>query len=197
MKISYQLKIIVLFILAGALISSPWIIRYFENKSRQSIINGTAQAAAENTETSKLLSDPSVIKGMPAHISVPAVDVSVDIEPGYYDTVKKTWTLSNTKASFAMNTVQPNNLAGNSLIYGHDLNNVFANLLKAKEGDKAILTTTNGHTFTYELINIKVTSPSDVSLFNYQGSPIITLQTCSGFLSEKRHLLTFKLTEVK
>ncbi len=69
--------------------------------------------------------------------------------------------------------------AATTFIYGHNRWAVFYKLLKVQPGDEAIVSTANGHTFTYKMTGQKVTQPTDTSLFHYQGPPILTLQTCS------------------
>lgn len=132
---------------------------------------------------------------MPDHIYLPGVDISVDIEPGYYNKASQTWTLSSTRAEYATVTPQPNNGNGNTFIYGHNRWEVFYKLLKVQPGDEAIVTTTNNHKFVYKLASRRDTSPTDNSLFAYQGPPILTLQTCSGLWYQNRSLFVFNFVQ--
>jgi LPXTG-site transpeptidase (sortase) family protein len=191
MKLRFKLTIGVLFLLAGGLLDSQHFLNAFETKNAQPFIGTTHVSAAAITPTT-----PNLIIGTPSHISIPSQHISVDVDPGRYNASKQTWSLSETKAEFATVTTQPNNIAGNTFIYGHDIPAVFESLLKAHIGDQAVVTTSNGHTFTYTLANYHDTKPSDVSLFNYQGKPILTLQTCSGFWYQNRRLFVFNLSQV-
>jgi LPXTG-site transpeptidase (sortase) family protein len=193
MNLKYNLKIAALFLLAGGLLSSQQFIQHFENTYAQPFMGSSKVEAAPSRPN--ISNTPGAISGEPVHISIPSQNISIDIEPGYYNAVNKTWTLSTTKAEFAEITSQPNNVGGNTFIYGHNRASVFKSLLGAKTGDMAIVTTSNGHTFTYELVEQHDTDPSDVSLFNYQGKPILTLQTCSGLWYQNRHLFTFDLVK--
>jgi hypothetical protein len=60
-------------------------------------------------------------------------------------------------------------------------------------GAEAIVSTDIGSKFYYKLENIHTTDPSDVSLFTYTGTPILTVQTCTGLWHEQRQLYTFTL----
>jgi len=74
---------------------------------------------------------------------------------------------------------------------------VFSTLNRIKPGDEAIITTDNGHRFTYKFRAAYETNPSDDSLFHYQGSPILTVQTCSGLWYQNRQLFTFNFENVQ
>jgi LPXTG-site transpeptidase (sortase) family protein len=175
------------FILAGLLLSSPHFIRQWKSKSVKPAFNTSQEHAATR---------PATVSGTPTHIDIPSVDISVDIEPGYYNKQHQTWTLSTTKAEYATITPTANNGGGNTFVYGHNRWAVFYKLLKVQPGDTAIVTTANNHTFTYKMTGQKVTQPTDSSLFRYQGPPILTLQTCSGLWYQNRSLFIFNLEKV-
>lgn len=192
MNLKSNLIIGVLFILAGALLNSDTIIRYFKSVSASSSYHASAKVAQATAAAAK-----DVISGQPSHITLPRLNISVDIEPGYFNASTQSWTLSDTKAQFATMTSQPNTASGNTYIYGHNRSAVFSSLHKAVPGDEAIVTTTNGHAFTYKLVSSKDVLPTDVSLFDYKGKPILTLQTCSGIWDQYRGLFVFDLEGVK
>jgi LPXTG-site transpeptidase (sortase) family protein len=169
------------------LLASPVLVRHFHHPSYTPAFSTSDRHAPTKAAT---------VSGTPTHISIPSVDISVDIEPGYYDKTSKTWTLSTTKAEYATITPQANNGGGNTFIYGHNRWAVFYKLLKVQPGDEAIVSTANGHTFTYKMTGQKVTQPTDNSLFRYQGPPILTLQTCSGLWYQNRSLFVFSLEKV-
>lgn len=190
MKLRFLLTIGILWIAVGLFLGLPAILPSFTNASATSTRREPDISHAVVTET-------PLIKGMPVHIEVPSVKVSVDVAPGYYDKSTKTWTLSKDKAHFATITSEPNNKTGNTFIYGHNRWQVFTALLDTKIGDKAMVKTANGHTFTYTLRSISDVDPSDTSYLADHKSPILTVQTCSGFWYEHRHMLIFDLSEVQ
>lgn len=174
------------FILAGLLLSSPHLVQLWQQKNSQPVFADSISDSASKLKQ-------ATISGVPAHISIPNADISVDIEPGYYNKTAKTWTLSLTKAEYAMITPEANNGNGNTFIYGHNRWEVFYKLLKVQPGDEAIVTTANNHTFVYKMTGRRDTNPNDDSLFRYQGPPILTLQTCSGLWYQNRSLFVFNL----
>lgn len=130
--------------------------------------------------------------GIPVRVAVSDVGIDVPVQKGFYDPDKKTWTLSLDKAQFAMMSNTPNAVEGNTYIYGHARANVFAPLLKAKPGAVAVVNTENGQEYSYRLKTILVVKPEDSSMLQYHGSPILTLQTCSGSLFQNRSLYIFE-----
>lgn len=184
-ELRFYLVVGLFFVLAGLLLGSQHMIRYWQNKSTQTAFYQTAVAASKKP----------TLTGLPTHIDIPNVGISVDIEKGYYLKSSQTWTLSTTKAEYATVTPEPNNASGNTFIYGHNRWEVFYKLLNVRPGDEAIVTTDNHHEFIYKMVSQKVTKPSDTSLFRYQGPPILTLQTCSGFWYQNRSLFVFNLVQ--
>jgi LPXTG-site transpeptidase (sortase) family protein len=180
MKHSFFIKIALLFVLAGTLVSSQYLISHLKNNAQPLV--GAKVAAAANQEAADT---------QPTHVSIPAVGISVKIVPGYYRSASKDWSVSETEANFATPTTVPNSQSGLTYIYGHNRVKIFEDLPKVKEGDKAIVTTGNGHVFTYVAVSRLDTKSGDTSLMHYQGKPILVLQTCTGFLYQNRSQFTF------
>jgi len=177
------------FVLAGLLISSPHFIKQLQSNNGSQPVFATGIAHANGAKK-------ATISGEPSHITLPSIGISVDIEPGYYNKSSQTWTLSITKAQYATITPPANNGSGNTFIYGHNRRAVFSKLLNIKPGDKAVVTTSNNHTFVYKMAGRHDTDPHDDSLIQSHGPPILTLQTCSGLWYQNRSLFVFNLVKV-
>lgn len=142
---------------------------------------------------------PTVTKidGKPIKLNIPSLGMDLDIVPGEYNPATRTWNVSTTKVHYATMTPLPNNLEGNTFLYGHYRKNIFANLHTIKANETAIVTTDNGHVFYYQLSGVRTVDPTDThGVFDYQGAPILTIQTCTGLFYEKRQLFTFNLQRV-
>jgi len=149
--------------------------------------------------TSQLLANTKaavVIQGKPVRIVIPAVNIDVQIDNGIYYPKSKTWSLSLTKAEYALMTPEPNNQGGNTFIYGHNRREVFNRLPQLPVGQYVYVYTDNNHIFTYQYRSHYETNPNDNSLFSYKGAPILTLQTCTGLWYQNRDLMTFDLVKV-
>lgn len=133
----------------------------------------------------------------PVKLDIPSADISIKVAKGYYDAVAQKWTLSKDSAHYAVMTPPPNKTGGNTFIYGHNRSSVFSRLFNVGNGDFAYLTTENKQRYSYKLVRSYTTSPSDSGFLNYQGKPILTLQTCSGARFQNRSLYVFELIEVK
>ena len=136
------------------------------------------------------------ISGIPVRIVVPSLAIDIPIQPGEYDGATDSWTLGGYVAQFATMTVPANNQQGNTFIYGHNNRYVFGPLKHLQTGAEIIVVTSNGNQFTYIFESARTVIPEDVTLFNYQGPPILTVQTCTGAWHEKRQLYQFKFSGV-
>jgi hypothetical protein len=134
-----------------------------------------------------------VISGQPIAIAIPSLSMNLSVINGYYDSHSGTWTLTLDKAQFATPSVLPNNVSGNTLIYGHYRPEVFAYLHLIKPGSQAIITTANGYQFTYQYYGSYATQPTDTSVFAYRGPAMLTIQTCSGSFFQNRQMYQFAL----
>lgn len=138
-----------------------------------------------------------VINGTPDRIIVERLNVDLPIKSGAYDADTGEWTLSDDAAFFATITDLPNDYQGNTFIYGHDRDAVFAPLEGIRAGDKVRIKTTNGHTFVYAYASDAIVTPdvTDV-LYAEPKKPQLTLMTCDGLFSEVRRIMYFDLVEV-
>jgi LPXTG-site transpeptidase (sortase) family protein len=136
------------------------------------------------------------IEGQPVELLIPSLNMDLPIIPGYYDSQSKIWTLTLSEVQYATTTPEPNNVEGNTFLYGHYRKAVFARLHTIPSGAQAIIKTSNNHTFYYQLSNIRTTNPNDDSVFTYRGAPILTIQTCTGLFFQYRQFYTFTLQKV-
>lgn len=144
-----------------------------------------------------VVSSPSISTGKPTSLSIPSLNLNLAVADGIFNPKTGQWTLSNDKVHYALKTVQPNDKQGNTLIYGHYRPGVFATLKSIKPGSEVYVKTDNGLTFTYVYTDNRVVNPSDGSVFDYQGKPMLTLQTCTGRFMQNRQLFSFDFVSVK
>jgi LPXTG-site transpeptidase (sortase) family protein len=177
-------------ITAGLVGTLPAI--YFSSSNNGSVAKHALAVAASTP-----VKNQPLVTGPPVAISISSVNINLPLVNGYYNPKTREWTLSSDKAQFATPTVQPNNLSGNTFIYGHALANVFGRLDKIQPGDKATVTTSNGYVFSYKFTSTYATQPTDLSVLHYQGSPILSLQTCSGSWYQNRQMYLFSFVDYK
>lgn len=136
------------------------------------------------------------VAGRPVLVKIPSLALELPVDEGYYNPADATWTLSGYRAHFAMPTMLANNQEGNTLVYGHNNKHVFGPLKGLQPGAVAEIRTDNGHVFYYTFESNTNVQPDDLSVFTYEGAPILTLQTCTGNWHELRMLSRFNLTRV-
>lgn len=139
-----------------------------------------------------------LMSGKPIRLVITGSGIDLPIDEGYYNETNDSWTLSNSHLQYAMMTIPANNHSGNTFIYGHATNQVLGPLAQRPPaiGSLAQIYTDNGHIFTYAFKSSRSLAPEDTSIFSYTGPPILTVQTCTGSLSEWRTMFTFTFQEV-
>lgn len=144
-----------------------------------------------------IANQPDLISAKPLSLTIPKLQLNLTIREGEYNTNNHSWTIDNQSAFYAVITPKPNNLAGNTLIYGHNSKHIFGRLSQLEKDDEVKITAENNKIFVYKLIDTKSVKPTDVSLFEYKGAPILTIQTCSGTRHKQRQLFIFALTRLE
>lgn len=159
------------------------------------------RTVAYNVESSQLkptevLPSQKVITGKPVRLVIGPLSIDLPVDEGIYNESDQTWNISAKHAQYAMPSMYANNIRGNTLIYGENNANVFYNLKQIQPGTLAEVYTDNGHIFTYKFRNQEQLKPDDVTVFDYQSYPMLTLQTCSGSFYEFRQMFYFKLISI-
>ncbi len=156
-----------------------------------------------STAISQIKSAPFIpiaapVVGKPVRIVIPASGVDLPIDDGSYDSVTNSWTLSGLRAQYATISSLANNSNGDTFIYGHNNNSVFGALRHNTPavGAQALIYTDNGHIFAYNFQSVLSLTPDDTSVLDYQGPPILTIQTCTGTVDEWRTLFKFDFDKV-
>ena len=154
--------------------------------------------ALENVPAAPQTNQPtvSVVMGRPVRMVIESLGMDKLVVEGYFNSADGSWTLSPDTPHFAMPSTLANNYEGNTIIYGHNTDRVFASLDNLQPGDRLRIYTNNGRILTYLFEAKQDVLPNDVSAFHYSGSPIVTLQTCEGPLDEWRRMFRFNFHEV-
>lgn len=132
---------------------------------------------------------PLFVKGTPYRITIPRLQIDLSVKNGDY--FKESWMTSKDEALFATKSSLPNNLEGNTIIYGHNTNEVFYSTNRLIPGDRILLYTDNG-IFEYEFTKWELVKPTDTTVFEYKGAPMLTLITCFGLTNSERRLMYFE-----
>lgn len=166
--------------------------------SRPTLATQPPAAVQKTTPPQAGTPEPAVISGKPIRLVIPDAAIDLPIDEGYYDASSDSWTLSDSRLQYATMTMPANNHSGNTFIYGHGTDQVLAPLSRhtPAAGSPAQIYTDNGQIFTYIFQSAHDFTPDDTSIFNYDGPPILTVQTCTGAASEWRTMYTFTYEKV-
>lgn len=141
------------------------------------------------------------VSGKPIRITIPDYGIDLPIDDGYYDPTTTSWNTSETHAQFATISTAANNHTGTTFIYGHGTDAVFGKIgsLTPLPGTVAKIYTDNNHVFSYKFKEANNLTPTDTSLFDtiHEGSPQLTIQTCTGVFSEWRTMFQFTFERVE
>lgn len=75
---------------------------------------------------------------------------------------------------------------GNTVIYGHNWPRLLGKLAQVQVGDMVTLTTQSNLRLDYQIDEIKIVAPNDISVLESTLDAKLTLYTCTGFLDTKR-----------
>lgn len=131
-------------------------------------------------------------------IVIPAAAIDLPIVDGNYNEADGSWTLNDTVAQFATISTLANDTSGNTFVYGHGTDLVFARLAASQLpiGSQALIYTDNNRVFSYTFQSMRDLTPDDTAVFDYVGPSILTVQTCTGMFSEWRTLYQFNFEKV-
>jgi len=159
---------------------------------------GRPIALARAEQQPHVAPQPHIVAGLPVRIVIPASGVDLPVDQGYYDSANNSWTLTGYHAQFAMISTLANNYSGETFIYGHNNNYVFGALRHVTQapGATALIYTSNGHVFAYSFVSAQNLGPTDTNVLNYNGPPIMIIQTCTGSLNEWRTMYRYDYSKV-
>lgn len=157
----------------------------------------TGEPVVRSSQVTTQPNEPPLITGKPVRIQVPSVSIDLSVVPGKYYPATQSWDLSVTHAHFGEMTEQPNNKQGLTFIYAHARKGLFESLPNIKAGETVQITTDNGHVFTYAFRYSTIVDPTETHLLDYEGKPVLVLQTCTGLWWQNRQLFTLDFAGVE
>ncbi len=174
----------------GVLAMTPFV--YLSIQQRYAL----ATASPGHALATAPVPEPAAISGHPVHLSIPSLDIELEVIDGHYDANTGQWTLTTDKAQYALPSVLPNDKSGDTMIYGHYRPEVFAYLHHIVPGARAYIRTSNHYQFEYTFTSSESFSPTNTSVFAYKGRPRLTVQTCSGVWMQNRQMYYFRFDGV-
>jgi LPXTG-site transpeptidase (sortase) family protein len=158
---------------------------------RPAILPSRPVVALASPAPKPIAPEVKIVSGKPIRILIPDLNIDLPVDEGNYDPTDNSWTLSGYHAQFATPSMPANDHDGNTFIYGHNNKYVFGSLKHIIPGTVAKIYTDNDHIFSYIFESTVTVVPEDVSILNYKGPSIMTIQTCSGAWNEQRQMFKF------
>ena len=193
MKISLFWRVLPVHIaIIGVLIAPLW-----HNQQVKADVAKAAEQAKnqiESVPSTKLAK--TEIAGKPVRILLPRLNIDISVVDGSYSASSNSWSVAQSTANYATNTVPVNNVKDQTLIYGHWSKEVFGPTKQLEPGDIMYVYTDNQHIFSYKFTGSTIVRPTDTQLFSeLQGEPGLILMTCDGAWANDRRLMRFELVE--
>lgn len=126
-------------------------------------------------------------------LSIPAVGIpDLPIFGGKIE--NNNWPLRSDGLIRLLSSPEPGHI-GNSVIYGHNWKNIFANLLKVKPGQIVEIRYVDGSSKKFKITFTQTVGPDQTQILDNTNDRRVTLYTCTGFLDSKRFVVVATLFE--
>ena len=125
----------------------------------------------------------------PFKLYIPKIAKILYVSDGYV--VDNRWSISETGVSYLTSSAAPGQI-GNSVIYGHNRNDILGYLPKVTTGDPVYVVLATGDYVKYEVAETKVIEPTQVEILDQTHDSRLTIYTCSGFLDTARFVVVAK-----
>lgn len=124
---------------------------------------------------------------IPVRIYIPSVNINL---PVVQSTIQNNqWPNSTEGISYLTSSPLPGK-KGNSILYGHNWNNLLGNLKDTKPGEKIEIEYSDGTIKVFSINAMGVVTPDQTHVLLPSNDVRITLYTCTGFLDTKRLVVT-------
>lgn len=182
-------KLLPSYLLMIAIFAGPLFFAHFSKLSAQKANSIYLQKIEHKQEP--------ILSGQPVELEIPRFNLKLSIKNGGYDKIRQDWILDWQSAYYAPETALPGNQPGHTLIYGHDIPEVFKPTKQLTHGDQLIITTSNNIKLEYYFIGYENVKPNNISVLQKMSSrPELTLMTCDGAFSQNRRLMNFNYLRV-
>lgn len=124
-------------------------------------------------------------KELPDNINIQDLNINLPVEMS--SIVNGIWEIKKQSANFLDTSARPGE-GGNIVIYGHNTNQVFKQLVKIQPAALITLTTQSG-TYTYQVKERSIVNPSQIEVVMPTNYEVLTVYTCTGFLDSQRFVV--------
>ncbi|MDQ3094314.1 MAG: sortase [bacterium] len=193
-KLSFAVKLTVVYTLTTVFILSPSIVADYRNETAAKNIVESLELNSSN----EIKKDPVILNiGNPTEIYFARGTKTLSVSEGVFDSTSQTWIVKNGVVEWikAQNIVTDSNI-GHTILYGHNNTRVLGLTKKLVVGDFVVLKHQNSE-LIYEYVNDEIVDPSNLSVLSSEKKNTLTLITCHGRNNEQRRLMHFNFKGIK
>ncbi len=122
-------------------------------------------------------------QGTPISIRVPRLGEYVSLTGS--SVFGNNWEVSNSFGNYLIGSSKLGEV-GNTILYGHNREDIFDFLSEVIEGDVIYLENDSREVYSYEITSVSIVDPDDVSVLYNSSDSKITIYTCSGDFDSER-----------
>ncbi|RJR15362.1 sortase [Candidatus Microgenomates bacterium] len=119
----------------------------------------------------------------PLILQIPAAHISVPIQTTAL--TDNRWPTTTQGVTYLANSPLPGD-RGNSIMYGHNWENILGDLTKVKPGDTISVSFNNALVKDFRVSYVQIVSPDQTHVLSPTSDSRLTIYTCTGFLDSKR-----------
>lgn len=128
-------------------------------------------------------------KGLPTFIAIKDNNIFLPVKETLIQS--GVWEVSEDGASHLATSNRPGE-NGTIIIYGHNTLAEFGSLPYMSIGEKVVISTADGKTYTYVVSKTAVVDPTDVDILKTQHGETLIMYTCYGFADLQRFVVVAK-----
>ncbi len=160
------------------------ILAFLWQKASQFQENSLSFASFPETQTEVKEED------LPERVVIP--QVGIDLPVFLAEVTNDQWQVADEGVSYLLGSGIPGR-EGNTVIYGHNKNNLFGPIRWLEKGVEIKIFNKKGEEFVYQLTETKTVSPDFVEILSPTKEAILTLYTCTGFWDSQRYVVRARL----
>lgn len=126
----------------------------------------------------------------PVTVRIPSLSIDLPVHTATIE--KGKWPASPTGIMHLSSSPIPGEW-GNSILYGHNWQNLFGPMKKIQKGDLVEVELSSGETRMFEVVMTDTVTPDQTHILSQSEDARLTLYTCTGFLDRKRFVVTARL----
>jgi len=143
-------------------------------------------AFAKSSDT-MVLSESTTEHGLPVRLQIPNTAIDLFVFPASVNGT--TWETTDIGVSYLKSSPLPGS-TGNAIFYGHNWPNLLGRLKNTNVGDTIEVSFADGSSVLYTVEFITIVKPEQTKILDNSEDSRLTIYTCTGFLDQKRFVVT-------